>query len=903
MSPAHSLRTMRAFVLRLGGLFAGDRQNRELAEEFESHLEMQIEDNLRAGMTPAEARRRALLKTGGLSLAQENYRNRRGLPFLDNTLRDLQHAGRLFRRSPGFTAVAVLSLALGIGANTAIFTIVNAVMLRSLPVEDPSRLVQIKQGKNTVLTNPIWEQIRDRQRALSGTLAYSETRFDLADGGQSQFAQGLWVSGDFFRVLGVAPMKGRIFSKYDDRRGAPGLAVLSYSFWQRRYGNDPDVVGKTVRLNRVLFEIVGVTPPWFKGLNLDRGFDVAIPIACEPLLHPDRSSLDERANWWLTLLGRLRPDETVSQAAARMKLLSLEVNRATLPPDWEPKDKDWYLKSSYTLSPAAGGFSRTGSEYRTALLTLMAIVGLVLLIACANVANLLLARASARQREFAVRMAIGAGRFRIVRQLLTESLLLSLLGAAGGFLLALAGSRLLIRLISTASNPLEIDLTPDLRVFGFAIAAALVTALLFGLAPALRATCVELEQALKENARNAVAGSSRFNLGKALIVGQVALSLVLLVAAGLFLGTLRNLLTLDAGFDRQNLIVVTANVQQASVDPSQRVRTFQEILESLRKVPGVLSASSSVIAPLSGSSWDQFAHAEGYAGTSPDDTLTYFNRVSPRYFRSMGIPLLVGRDFNEHDDLHSPNVLIVSESTARHFFGTVNAMGKQISLDRPGPDRALYPYEIVGVVKDAKYAQIDEKPLRVAYMPAAQDPDPWPNMSFEVRTRVPGEPLIPALRAAVGQVNRAASLEFGNFNTQVDDYLLRPRAVALLSTAFGLLALLLAMVGLYGVTSYAVVQRRGEIGIRMALGEQRQSVTWLMLRDVLILLVAGLALGLATSLAAGRLVASLLYGIKPNDPLQLAAAVLVLSVAATLAAYLPARRAARLDPMAALREE
>ena len=903
MSLEHPLRTMRAFALRFGGLFNSRRRDRELAEEFESHLEMEMEDNLRAGMTPAEARRAALLKTGGLALAQENYRNRRGLPTLETAFRDLRHAARLLRRSPGFTAIAVLSLALGIGANTSIFTIINAVMLRSLPVEDPSRLVQIKQGDNSVLTNPIWEQIRDHQQAFSGALAYSDTRFDLADGGESHFAQGVWVSGDYFRVLGVAPMKGRVFNQFDDRRGAPALAVLSYSFWQRRYGSDPGIVGKTLRLNRVPFQIVGVTPPWFKGLNLDRGYDVAIPIACEPLLHPDRSALDEKANWWLRLLGRVRPEETLSQAAARMKLMSAEVNGATLPPDWEPKDKDWYLKTSYELSPATTGFSRTGSQYRAALLTLMAIVGLVLLIACTNVANLLLARASARQREFAVRMAIGASRFRIVRQLLTESLLLSFLGAMGGFLLALAGSRLLIRLISSASNPLEIDVAPDLRVFGFTIAVAFLTAILFGLAPALRATRVELEQALKENARSAVAGSSRFNLGKALLAGQVALSLVLLVAAGLFLGTLRNLLTLDPGFDRQNLLVITANVQQAAVAPSQRVRVFQEILESLRAVPGVRSASSSMIAPLSGSSWDQYAHVEGYQETSREDTLTYFNRVSPQYFRSMGIPLLVGRDFDERDDLHSPNVLIVSESTARHFFGSVNALGKTISLDRPGPDRTLYPYQIVGVVKDAKYAQIDEKPLHVGYVPAAQDPDPWPEMSFEVRPQGSAQRLIPALRTAVARVNRAASLEFGDLDSQVDDYLLRPRAVALLSTAFGLLALLLAMVGLYGVTSYAAVQRKGEIGIRMALGEQRQSVTWLMLRDILTLLAAGLALGLTASLAAGRLVASLLYGIKPNDPLQLSGAVLVLACATAVAAYLPARRAARLDPMAALREE
>ena len=433
LSPS-PLRRLRAFVVRLGGLFAGDRQNRELAEEFESHLEMQIEDNLHAGMTPEQARRDALLKTGGLSLAQENYRNRRGLPFIDAALRDLQYAGRLLRRSPAFTLVAVLSLALGIGANTAIFSIVNAVMLRSLPIEDPSRLVQIQQGQNGVLTNPIWEQVRDHQKAFSGVAAYSEDGFDLADGGESHMAFGVWASGDFFRVLGVPALRGRVFNNYDDRRGAPALAVISYRFWQSRFAGDPAVVGKTLRLNRHPFEIVGVTPPWFSGLNVDRAFEVAVPIACEPLLHSAHPSLDERSTWWLTLLGRLRPDESVKQAETRMKQIDAVVNQATLPHNWNPKDQADYLKNSFTLSPAGGGFSETGAHYRSALFLLMAIVGLVLLIACANVANLLMARASARQREIAVRMAIGASRARIVRQLLTESLLLSLPGRRRRFL-------------------------------------------------------------------------------------------------------------------------------------------------------------------------------------------------------------------------------------------------------------------------------------------------------------------------------------------------------------------------------------------------------------------------------------------------------------------------------------
>lgn len=904
MSPASHARMLRAFMLRFSGLFAGEAKNRELTEEFESHLEMQIEDNLRAGMTPAEARRDALLKTGGLALAQENYRNRRGLPFLDTALRDLQYAGRLLRRSPGFTAVAVLSLALGIGANTAIFSIVNAVMLRSLPIEDPGRLVQIKQGENTDLTNPIWEQVRDHQQAFSGVAAYSEDGFDLADGGESHKAQGVWASGDFFRVLGVPALKGRVFNAYDDRRGAPALAVISHSFWQRRFGGDPAIVGKTLRLNRHPFEIIGVTPPWFTGLSVDRGFEVAIPIACEPILHTDGSILDARSTWWLTLLGRLRQDESVSQAEVRMKQFAPAVYQATLPPGWEPKDQADYLNSSFKLSPAGGGFSQTGAHYRGALFLLMVIVGLVLLIACANVANLLLARTSARQREVAVRMAIGASRARIVRQLLTESLLLSLLGAAGGFLLAMASSRLLLRLISTASNPLEIDVSPDLRVFAFTIAATLLTALLFGLAPALRATRIELEQALKENARSAVAGASRFNLGKALIVGQVALSLVLLVGSGLFLGTMRNLLTIDPGFNRQNVLVIRADFEQAAVAKSQRIRVYQEILQRLRAIPGVASASSSMLVPISGSTTNGFVHPEGFTAASLMDALAFFNHVSPDYFKTWRTPILIGRDFDSHDDSAARKVVIINQSAARHFFGSLNVVGKTIGIERPTDERVVTDlFEVIGVVKDARYLKLDEDPVRTIYLSSAQETDPWAHVYYEVRSNGSVERSIPSVRAAIAEVNRDASLEFRNFETQVNDTLMRPRVVALLSAAFGVLALILAMVGLYGVTSYAVARRKSEIGLRMALGQQQKSVTWLMLRDVLVLLATGMAVGLAASLASGRLVASLLYGIRPSDPVQLAGALLILAAATVAAAYLPARRAARLDPMTALREE
>ena len=880
------------------------RYDQDLAEEMRLHLELRAAEKEADGLPADAARAAAQRQFGNTTSLHEQGREARGWPLLDSLQQDLRYGFRSLKASPAFALTAVLSLALGIGANTAIFSIVNAVMLRTLPVEDPRALVEIKQGEMGELTNPIWEQIRDRQHAFSGTLAYSEARFDLADGGESQFAQGMWVSGDFFRVLGVPAFRGRVFNKYDDRRGVPALAVISYVFWQRRYAGDPTVMGKILRLNRRPFEIVGVTPPWFTGLNVDRGFDVAIPIACEPLLHPDRSALDSRSNWWLNVLGRLRPEESLAQAAARMNLLAPDVNRATLPPDLNPQDQAEYLKNLFALSPAARGFSETGSQYRGALFLLMAIAGLVLLIACANVANLLLARAAARQREIAVRMAIGASRARIVRQLLTESLLLSLLGTGGGFLLALAGSRLLIHLLSTTANPLDIDLSPDLRVFAFTLAAAVLTALLFGLAPAFLATRVELERALKENARTATPGASRFDSNKALIVGQVALSLMLLVGSGLFLGTLRNLLTIDPGFQRQNVLVIDADFQQASVPKSQRVRVYGETIERLRALSGVVSASSSAIVPISGRGWNDVVQAEGFNATSFMDGLAFFNRISPEYFKTMRTPVLVGREFDAHDDSVSRKVTVINESAARHFFGSVNAIGKTIRLDRPrdehgGPDL----YEVIGVVKDAKYFSIEEKPARTIYLSSAQDDDPPPNIAYEVRSSNSVERLIPSIRAAIAAVNRDASLEFRNFETQVSDSLLRPRVVAVLSAAFGLLALLLAMIGLYGVTNYAVVRRKSEIGIRLALGQQRSAVVWLMLRGVALLLLIGILCGVVASLAAGRLVTGLLYGIRPNDPLQVGAAVFILALAAGLAAYLPARRAARLDPMAALREE
>jgi len=885
----------------------GARFEQDLAEEMRLHVDLRAAEKEADGQDAAAAAAAARRQFGNATRLQEMSREAWGWRWLASLYQDLRYGIRALAANPGFTLTAVLSLALGIGANTAIFGIINAVMLRALPVEDPQALVQVRlgDGPDDELNTPIWEQVRDHQQAFSGTLAYATESFDLANGGESQPAQGLWVSGDFFGVLGVRPMMGRAFRSEDDRwgGGASGpVAVISYKFWKRHFAADADVLGKTVRLNRQPFVIIGVTPPWFMGLDVDRGYDVAIPIGCQPILHGGSGPPDEIHHWWLRILGRVAPGQTVQQADDHMRAIAPAILRATIAPDQSPQDQAEYLKSRFLLRPAGLGFSETRLRYRTALYALMASVGLVLLIACANIANLLLARAAARQRELSVRMAIGASRRRIVRQLMTESLLLAMLGAAGGFLFALWGGRVLVGLISTTSNPLEIGIAPDLRVFGFTIGAAILTALLFGLAPAIRGTRSGLNYGLKEGERGNLKGATRLHLGSALVAGQIALSLVLLVGAGLFLGTLRNLLTVDPGFSRHNILLVSASLPPATT-VAERVRTYDEVLGRLRAIPGVASAASSVLTPISPAGWAQLTYPEGFTSKSPRDTLVFFNRVSSAYFETMETPLLMGRDFSEHDHGSATRVMIVNESTARRFFGSASPIGKTIGLDKPGKRDERELYQVIGVVKDTRYNRIDEEPRSIAYLACAQDTEPGPQIRYTVRTGGPVASLTAPLRTAISGVNRDASLEFIDFETQVNESLLQPRVVALLSSIFGSLALLLAVVGLYGVTAYMAARRKSEIGIRMALGAQQQSVIWLMLRGMAILLVLGISAGLAASLVLGRLITSLLYGVKPDAPAELAGAAVILSIAAAIAAYVPARRAARLDPMKALREE
>jgi predicted permease len=880
-------------------LFRRKQWEDDLAEEMRLHLD------LRAADKGSEAL--AQRKFGNAALLREESRGVWGWAFWDALAQDVRYALRTLAANKGFAAAAILSLTLGIGANTAIFSIVNAVMLRSLPVEDPHRLVALHVGnapgdrrRGAVVTNPIWEAVRDSQQAFSGTLAYSAVRFDLAAGGESHFSNGLWVSGDFFRVLGVPALRGRVFMTDDDRHGggrSGPVAVVSYAFWQANFSGDPNVLGRTISLNRHNFEIIGVTPPWFRGLIADQPFDVAIPIGCEPLLHTDMSALGQRAWWWL----RMMPGETLQQAQARMNSIAPEINRATVPTDWDSRGRERYLKRSFWLQSGATGISITGAAYKTALFTLMSVVGLVLLIACVNIANLLLARATSRQREISIRLAIGASRARVIRQLLTESLLLAATGAACGLLFSIWGARLLVRLLSTKSNQLDINLSPDLHVFAFTVAVAVLTGLLFGLVPALRATGIGPNQALKENARGAVHGGARFTLGKALVTGQVALSLMLLTAAGLFLGTMRNFLKVDAGFNPHNVLMVQTVVPADRIPQQLRAPLFRKILSDLRALPNVRSAATSTIAPVGHYFWNQDSHPEGYQPQPiEDDTLVNLNRVSPGYFRTMETPLLMGRDFSDGDTLASPQAMIVGEETARHFWANQNPIGKTITMDGPGKNNS---YQVIGVVKDAKYAELNEPLLKTGFVASTQEPEPGPELTFEIRFDGPAEALVAAVRPAIAGINKDAALEIRTLDERISDSLVQPRLVALLSSFFGLLALLLATIGLYGVISYAAARRRGEIGIRMALGAAEGAVTWLVLRDVAFILTIGTALGIGVSLLAGRFIKSLLFGLEATNPATLALAAGVLCASAIFAAYLPARRAAKMDPMTALREE
>jgi predicted permease len=887
-----------------------DKFERELEEEMKFHLEMKKQEYLREGLDQKEALFAAQRKFGNQTLLREVSREMWGFRSLETFWQDLRYGVRMLLKHKGFTTVAVLSLALGIGANTAIFSLLDVVLLKSLPVQEPDNLVLFGKGEdvglNTGFPNkswdlfsyPFYQEVRQRQEVfteLTAILNNLRSPYGVVNiRGESSEAEKLnlqLVSGTYFSVLGVQASLGRTFTDADEQTaGGPPVAVVSYDWWQRRLGGDPAAVGATISTRQTVYTIIGIAPKEFFGTTVGQAPDLWVPLALE---EQSPSSLwsgrDKKENQSLYLIARLKNGVPAEQASAAVNLLfkqSLQERAGAQP---SPERLQAIDRASIELTPVGRGLSTLRRQFSLSLRILMAVVGLVLLIACANVANLLLARAAARQKEFAVRLAVGAGRTRLIRQLLTESLLLASIGGIAGVLLAWWGSRLLVLMASARAETLPLDVTPNSRILGFTLLASLISAVIFGIAPALRAARIEPNAVLK-GGKGATQTTSHTSLGKTLVVAQVALSLVLLVGAGLFVRTLINLQNQPTGFNQENVMVFQLYTFMLGYEPEQFGPLMREIEEKVKAVPGVQSASfSSFIFGQSRVFTDD--HPEGLGSVRQ-------NLVGTEYFTTMGIPLIAGRSFGPHDTITSSKVAIISEEMATRLFPDGSPLGKRFGTY----GRPLNEFEIVGVVKDAKYGVVTEQWRPMAYYPHAQAPQPLEN--FVVRFSGVPESIVPQVRQAIKQVNRNLPVdEVVSLSEYIGRSLTQQRLVAQLASIFGLLALLLASVGLYGVLSYAVVRRTNEIGIRVALGAQRRNVLWLVLREALTLVLIGIVIGLGASLAATQTASALLFGLRPNDPLTIALATLLLLGVATLASYLPARRAARVDPLTALRYE
>jgi predicted permease len=907
------LSKLRALISRISGLFAIHRLDSDFEQELDSHLSLLIEENLRRGMSQAEAQRQARLKLGNPAQLRESHHDQRTLPWLESLAQDTRFALRMLRKNPGFAAVAILTLALGIGANTAIFSLIDAVLLRALPVQHPEQLVEVQThapGPYPIGTNfsyAAYQQLRDQNHVFSGLVTASSTPLHLTSGTQTEATAGQLVSGNFFSVLGVPPLIGRTIIPADDDLSAgsnPSIAVISRGFWQQRFGGDPSAIGKQIEVEGLPFTIVGIAPPDFFGLQVGTQQDFWIPMAAEPLFDSP-SWLPQPSYHWISILGRLKPGVVPAQVRSDLSVIFSQMLADQAAHMRDGRDKQTFLAQTIDAVSAGNGLSRLRRQFLKPLLILMVLVGLVLLIACANVASLLLARAVSRRKELAVRLALGAGRWRLMRQFLTESILLAALGGLAGLLVAFFAGSFLVGLMSGSITPLVIDLRPDIRVLAFTMAASLLTAALFGVAPAFRATQVDAGPNLKERASALPGGRRASRLGKSLIVSQIALSLLILAGAGLFVGTLRNLRTVDPGFLSDNVMLASVSPGKAGYKDGQLAPFYQQLLDHLKQQPGAQSISLSLVTPVAGLGMDLSVSVEGYVPHPDEDKSVYVNLVSPGYFVTVRTPLLLGRDFAPQDTQASPKVAIINETMAKYYFRDASPIGRHVMLAGPNtPD----PLEIVGVVKDSKYLNLREEIHRTIFTDCFQIAKMPGSLDLEIRTA--GNPLSFAPIALREVSALSSSVPLTNFETlvqQVDRSLTQERLVATLSGFFGALALLLACVGLYGLMSYSVGTRTNEIGVRMALGADRQNVVWMILRESLALAAAGLSIGIPLALAAARLAANqisgLLFGISATSLGTLVFACAALTASAVLASYLPAWRASRVDPMVALRYE
>ncbi len=890
------------------------RREDDFAAEAQAYLEEETARNLEAGMDLQQAFAAARRKFGNVTAIREIDRDMNTIGFFENFWQDLSYGARQLRSNPSFFVVAVLSLALGIGANTAIFHLLDALRLRSLPVENAQQLAGVRIAENehccngnftarhSDLTYPLWEQIRQRQQVFSSIFAFGDNRFNIGTGGEVRYVEGLWVSSQFFSALGVRPELGRFLTAEDDHPGCsnPGV-VLSHAFWQHNYAGDPTILSSTISIEGHPLPIVGVAPAYFYGVEVGKRFDVAVPVCAEPLIAGEESHLAKRHHWWLAVIGRLKPGVSVAQATAQLQSISPAVFQETVPPNYTPDMQKYYAGYKLESVPAASGVSNLRHDYENPLWILLGIAGLVLLIACANLANLLLARASAREREIAVRLAIGASRGRLIRQLLAESLLLAVVGAVAGAALAQWLSRYMIALLTTTKNPLFIDLGVDWRLFGFVTAMAATTCLLFGLVPALRATKMGTGAALKGSSRSTTAGRERNGLRRGLVVSQIALSLVLLFAALLFSRSFVNLISGKAGFRAEGVLLTAIDASRTNLTPERRGVLYRNLLTRMRSLPGVEAAATASVIPVSGDySNDRIELLDGKHTAA---VITSFARVSTGYFQTLSTPLLAGRDFTDRDNMSSPAVAVVNESFSRKFLDGASPLGLQIRIVT-GPGEPPASFQIVGLTKDAKYRSLRSDFEPTVFVSADQELAPQLGRRFLVRANGSAGPRFSDLKKVVAEENPSLIVwQFEPFETQIKDSLIMERLMATLTGFFGVLAAALATIGLYGVISYMVARRRGEIGIRMALGADRSRVVRMILSEASGLVLIGCGLGLILSVFAARSAAALLYGVRPYDPVTLAAALVLLGFVSLVASFIPATRASRLQPMTALREE
>jgi predicted permease len=884
---------MRTLLSRIRTLFRGKRLEGELNDEVGFHLSM-LEEEFRArGMTAEQARAAARREFGGVAQTLETYRERRGLPWLETTLKDLRYALRQLRAAPAFTTVAVLSLALGIGANAALFSLMNVMLLKALPVKNPEELVEfVRATPDSMMTNlplPVFEYFQRGRGALASVFAVCESNPVFSAGGSPERTRAHEVSGGFFPSLGVQPLLGRTIAPDDDKRGAPNrVAVIGYGFWSREFGRDASALGAAVRISGERYTVVGVMPPQFFGIDRARIPDLWIPLAADP---------DPGEVW---VLGRLRRGVSLAQARAELDPLfrqALESMRDDFKLSPESERRAFFSQRLVVNRANQGTPDARWSywDYSNTLKILIGLTCVTLLIACANLASLLMARSAARSREIGVRLALGAGRWRLVRQLMTENLLLALAGGALGAPVAAWGHRLVLGFLMRDTRNAALDFQLDYRLVGFGLGLSIATGLLFGLAPAIRATRADLSSALHAAARQS--GSSSVPLARALLAVQIALTVVLLVGAGLFARSLRNLASADLGVARDNLLLM--DVRPTVKTPEARRRFWTEAMGSVTSAPGVRGVALGGDAVFGNGGWNQTVWIDR-PGQAAQDASVSENLVSPGFFATAGIPVLGGREFGELDRENGPLVAVVNRAFAQRYYGGANPIGRRFG-DRG--EASSTRYEIVGVVADAKYGAVRDAAGPMVFHPLWQEP---PRASYVVHVRADGDPaaLGPSIQRRIEAIDGDALVS--NIRTLpgvLRGQLRQDRMFATLAGFFALLALALSAIGIYGIVAYRVARRTAEIGVRMALGAGRGDVLWMVLRETFALLLAGMAAGIPAALAAARLIKSQLFGLGPFDPATVVVATVTLFAAGTLAGFLPARKAAAADPLRALRQE